>query len=57
MTLNFELVVERYRKSAGGTTDKNKALSDIMIPFCNEIGLVDASVELSYEELKDAGWL
>ena len=39
------------------TTDKNKALSDIMIPFCNEIGLVDASVELSYEELKDAGWL
>ena len=28
---NFELVVERYKKSAGGTTDKTKALSDFFL--------------------------
>ena len=50
---DFELVVERYKKSAGGTTDKIEKLSKAMSSFCDKIGLGD-SVALSYEELEQS---
>ena len=43
-----ELVIERYKMSAGGTTDKIKKLSEVMFSFCDNIGLGDTV--LSYEE-------
>ena len=48
---DFELVVERYKKIAGGTTDKIEKLSKAMSSFCDEIGLGDRVV-LSYEEFE-----
>ena len=48
---DFELVVERYKKSAGGTTDKIEKLSKVMSSFCDKIGLGD-TVVLSYEEFE-----
>ena len=48
---DFELVVESYKKSAGGTTDKIEKLSKLMSSFCDKLGLSD-SVVLSYEEFK-----
>ena len=48
---DFDLVVERYKKSAGGTTDKIEKLSKVMSSFCDKLGLGD-SVVLSYEEFE-----
>ena len=48
---DFELVVERYKMNAGGTTDKIEKLSEVMFSFCDKIGLGDSAV-LSYEEFE-----
>ena len=48
---DFELVVERYKKSAGGTTDKIEKMSKAMSTLCDEVGLGDGVV-LSYEEFE-----
>ena len=48
---DFDLVVEHYKKSAGGTTDKIEKMSKAMSSFCDTLGLGD-SVVLSYEEFE-----
>ena len=48
---DFELVVESYKKSAGGTTDKIEKMSKLMSSFCDKLELSD-SVVLSYEEFE-----
>ena len=49
---DFELVLEHYKKTAD-TKEKYEALSQIMFSFCDNIGLVDDSLQLSYEEVED----
>ena len=53
---DFDLVVERYKQSAGGTTEKIETMSKMMNTFCDRLGLVDDSVAFSYEEFEQR-WL
>ena len=50
------MVVERYKQSAGGTTEKIETMSKMMNTFCDQLGLVDDSAVLSYEEFEQR-WL
>ena len=53
---DFDLVVKRYKQSAGGTTEKIETMSKMMNTFCDQLGLVDDSAVLSYEEFEER-WL
>ena len=49
---DFEVIVQRYKNTAESPTEKIEALSKSMFSFCDELGLVDGSVEQSYDEFE-----
>ena len=49
---DFEVVVQRYKNTAECPTEKMEAFSKSMFSFCDELGLVDGSVEQSYDEFE-----
>ena len=50
---DFDLVTERYRKIAGKTPTKVDQLSESFSRYCDALGLVDESVQLSYEDFEE----
>ena len=53
---DFELVLERYKKLTKMPAEKFQLLSKIMIGFCDDVGLSDDSVELTYKKFEQR-WL
>ena len=49
---DFEIVFERYKKTAKSSPEKLNSLSKAMFSFCDKLGLVAGSGELSYEEFE-----
>ena len=49
---DFQLVLERYQKLSETTAEKCEALSNFLLTFCDNVGLADASVQLTYEEFE-----
>lgn len=53
---DFEIIVQRYKNTAESPTEKIDAFSKSMFSFCDELGLVNSSVEQSYDEF-EGRWL
>ena len=49
---DFKIIVERFKNNAKSTPDKVELFSKNMLTFCDKVGLVDDSVEQSYEEFE-----
>ena len=49
---DYELVLERYKKLTEMPAEKFQLLSKIILGFCDNLGLIDESVQLPYEEFE-----
>lgn len=51
---DFEVIVERYKKTANTSASKLKAFSESMFSFCDGLGLNNANVKQDYEEFEES---